>query len=129
KQLRLGQPAVSKTIAQLEERLGVRLLLRSTHGLSPTEAGRNFYDRAKRAIEGADETEGAPRGAGAALSGRVSVCAPVTSRRTRRGEGPLQCAYCPLPRSSSQKNRKIQERCTRFLPFLSAALKQEPTFL
>ena len=33
KQLRIGQPAVSKTIAQLEDRLGVRLLLRSTHGL------------------------------------------------------------------------------------------------
>ncbi len=42
-QLRVGQPAVSKTIAQLEDRLGVRLFLRSTHGLAPTEAGRNFY--------------------------------------------------------------------------------------
>jgi len=81
KQLRLGQPAVSKTIAQLEERLGVRLLLRSTHGLSPTEAGRNFYDRAKRAIEEADEAEVAARGAGAALSGRLRVCAPVTFAR------------------------------------------------
>ena len=30
KRLKLGQPAVSKSIAQLEERLGVRLLLRST---------------------------------------------------------------------------------------------------
>jgi DNA-binding transcriptional LysR family regulator len=36
KQLHIGQPAVSKAIAQLEDRLGVRvLLLRSTHGLSP----------------------------------------------------------------------------------------------
>lgn len=42
KQLHVGQPAVSKTIAQLEDRLGVRLLLRSTHGLRATEAGRNF---------------------------------------------------------------------------------------
>jgi hypothetical protein len=57
KQLRLGQIAVSKTIAQLEERLGVRLLLRSTHGLTLTEAGRNFYERAKRSIEEADEAE------------------------------------------------------------------------
>ena len=39
RQLRIGQPAVSKTIAQLEERLGVRLLLRSSHGLTQTEAG------------------------------------------------------------------------------------------
>jgi DNA-binding transcriptional LysR family regulator len=43
KQLRVGQSAASKTIAQLEDRLGVRLLLRSTHGLTLTEAGRNFY--------------------------------------------------------------------------------------
>src|SRR5947208_6207004 len=43
KQLRVGQPAVSKTIAQLEDRLGVRLLMRSTHGLTPTDAGRDFY--------------------------------------------------------------------------------------
>ncbi len=38
--LNVGQPAVSKTVAQMEERLGVRLLMRSTHGLSPTEAAR-----------------------------------------------------------------------------------------
>ena len=71
KQLRIGQPAVSKTIAQLEDWLGVRLLLRSTHRLTPTEAGRNFYDRAKRAIEEADEAELAARGAAATLSGRL----------------------------------------------------------
>src|SRR5437016_6707421 len=69
KQLRVGQPAVSKTIAQLEDRLGVRLLLRSTHGLTPTDAGRDFYERAKRSIEEAEEAELAARGAGATLSG------------------------------------------------------------
>jgi DNA-binding transcriptional LysR family regulator len=77
----VGQPAVSKTIAQLEERLGVRLLLRSTHGLTPTEAGRSYYERARRAIEEADEAEHAARGAGAALTGRLRVCAAVTFSR------------------------------------------------
>jgi DNA-binding transcriptional LysR family regulator len=81
KQLRVGQPAVSKTIAQLEDRLGVRLLLRSTHGLTPTEAGRNFYDRAKRAIEEAEEAELAARGAVAALAGRLRISSPVTFAR------------------------------------------------
>ncbi len=81
KQLRLGQPAVSKTIAQLEDWLGVRLLLRSTHRLTPTEAGRNFYDRAKRAIEEADEAELAARGAAATLSGRLRFCGPLTFTR------------------------------------------------
>jgi DNA-binding transcriptional LysR family regulator len=50
--LRMGQPAVSKAMAQLEDRLGVRLLLRSSRGLATTEAGQNFYERAKRAIGG-----------------------------------------------------------------------------
>jgi DNA-binding transcriptional LysR family regulator len=81
KQLRVGQPAVSKTIAQLEDRLGVRLLLRSTHGLRPTEAGRNFYDRAKRSIEEAEAAELAARGAAARLSGRLRICAAVTFAR------------------------------------------------
>jgi DNA-binding transcriptional LysR family regulator len=81
KQLRVGQPAVSKTIAQLEERLAVRLLLRSTHGLTPTEAGRNFYERAKRSIEEAEEAERAARGAAATLSGRLRICAAVTFAR------------------------------------------------
>ena len=79
KQLRLGQPAVSKTIVQLEDRLGVRLLLRSTHGLTPTEAGRNFYERAKKAIEEADEAELAARGAAATLSGRLASALPSPS--------------------------------------------------
>jgi len=81
KQLRVGQPAVSKTIAQLEDRLGVRLLLRSTHGLTPTEAGQSFYERAKRSIEEAEEAELAARGAAAALRGRLRISAPVTLGR------------------------------------------------
>lgn len=81
KQLRVGQPAVSKAIAQLEDRLGVRLLLRSTHVLTPTEAGYSFYDRAKRAIEEADEADLAARGAGAALSGSLRVCGPLSFTR------------------------------------------------
>jgi DNA-binding transcriptional LysR family regulator len=80
-QLRVGQPAVSKTIAQLEDRLAVRLLLRSTHGLTPTEAGRNFYVGAKRSIEEAEEAELAARGAAATLSGRLRICAAVTFAR------------------------------------------------
>src|ERR1700752_2238725 len=73
KQLRLGQSAISKTIAQLEDRLGVRLWLRSTHGLTPTEAGRNFYQRAKRTIEEAEQAEAAARGDATTLQGRLRV--------------------------------------------------------
>jgi DNA-binding transcriptional LysR family regulator len=76
-QMSVGQPAVSKAIAQLEEWLGVRLLLRSTRSLTPTEAGTNFYVRAKRSIEEAEEAVLAARGAGAALSGKLRIAASV----------------------------------------------------
>ena len=81
KRLRIGQPAVSKTVAQLEGRLGVRLLARTTRGLSPTEAGWNFYERAKRAIDEANEAELAARGADTNLSGRLCIGAAVTFAR------------------------------------------------
>ncbi|MGY3452011.1 LysR family transcriptional regulator [Bradyrhizobium sp. USDA 4353] len=79
--LNVGQPAVSKTIAQLEDRLQVSLLIRSTHGLTPTEAGQRFYEGAKAAIQEADEAELAARGAGAGLSGCLRVSAATTFAR------------------------------------------------
>lgn len=81
RQLNVGQPAVSKTIAQLENRLQVSLLIRSTHRLTPTEAGQRFYERARTAIEAAHEAELAARGAGAGLSGRLRVSAAITFAR------------------------------------------------
>lgn len=81
KRLNVGQPAISKTVAQLENRLGVKLLIRSTRGLTPTEAGLHFYERARRSIDEADEAELAARGAGVGLTGKLRVCAPVTFAR------------------------------------------------
>ncbi|MNI04643.1 HTH-type transcriptional regulator DmlR [compost metagenome] len=81
RRLNIGQPAVSKTIAQLESRLAVRLLLRSTRGLTPTEAGLAFFERAKRAIEEADEADNAARGAASGLTGNLRICAAVTFGR------------------------------------------------
>ncbi|MFG1287958.1 LysR family transcriptional regulator [Xanthobacter versatilis] len=81
RQIGVGQPAISKTIAQLEERLQVRLLVRSTHSLAPTDAGVRFYERARAAIREADEAELEARGAGAGLSGRLRVSAATTFAR------------------------------------------------
>lgn len=77
----IGQPAVSKAISQLEEWLGVRLLLRSTRSLTPTEAGLSFYQHAKRAVEDADEAVRAARGSASGLDGRLRVSAPVCFAR------------------------------------------------
>lgn len=79
--LGVGQPAVSKAVAILEDRLGVRLLVRSTRQLRPTVAGQAFYERALRVLYEADEAESAARGLGAGLEGRLRVCVPVTFAR------------------------------------------------
>ncbi|CAM2156966.1 LysR family transcriptional regulator, regulator for bpeEF and oprC [Pararobbsia alpina] len=77
----MGQPAVSKAIAQLEEWLGVKLLLRSTRALTTTEAGRGFYQRALRAVEEADEAVRAARGTASDLKGKLRVSAAVCFAR------------------------------------------------
>jgi DNA-binding transcriptional LysR family regulator len=76
--LNVGQPAVSKLVAQLEDRLGVKLLVRSTRGLTATEAGLKYYQGARRSIEEAEEAELAARGASRGLTGRLRISAAVT---------------------------------------------------
>jgi DNA-binding transcriptional LysR family regulator len=52
--LHLTQPVVSRTLRQLEDHLGVRLIDRSTHHLGLTAAGHSFRIRAASAVAAAD---------------------------------------------------------------------------
>ena len=79
--LNVGQPAVSKAVAQLEQRLNVRLLVRTTRGLRPTEAGQRFFARARVAVEETDEAERAARDESQGFSGRLRVSAATTFAR------------------------------------------------
>src|ERR1700677_4249240 len=74
---RIGQPAVSKAVVQLEQWLDVSLLLRSTRSVVPTEAGQIFYERAKRTIEEADEAVMAAQGSANGLSGKLRVSTSI----------------------------------------------------
>jgi DNA-binding transcriptional LysR family regulator len=80
-EMTLGQPAISKAVANLERRLGARLLLRTTRKLIPTESGRAFYEQAKLAIEQAERAEAIARESQTGLSGRLRVSAPITFAR------------------------------------------------
>lgn len=67
--LKITKSAVSKRIAQLENRLGTRLLHRTTRTLALTESGERYFDFAKQALIAAENAEhavvqlqGAPRG-------------------------------------------------------------------
>lgn len=79
--LGIGQPAVSKLIAGLEDWLQVRLLVRSTRRLTATEAGQIYYEHARRALDEAREAESLARGSASGLEGRLRICAPVTFAR------------------------------------------------
>lgn len=53
----ITQPTATKAVATMEQRLGARLLHRSTRGVTPTEVGALFYDKCKliaREVEEAD---------------------------------------------------------------------------
>jgi LysR family transcriptional regulator for bpeEF and oprC len=50
----IGQPAVSKHVAALEEHLGVQLLLRSTTSVRLTDAGQEFYESMVRVLDELD---------------------------------------------------------------------------
>jgi DNA-binding transcriptional LysR family regulator len=51
----MSKAAVSRHVGELEKRLGVRLLQRTTRRLSLTEEGRMFFERAKELLESIDE--------------------------------------------------------------------------
>ena len=58
----LSQPSVSRTVASLETRLGVKLLLRTTRRVTPTDAGAVYLERARRILCELDEAAHAARG-------------------------------------------------------------------
>ncbi|WP_111163896.1 LysR family transcriptional regulator [Rhizobium tubonense] len=54
KSLKVGQSALSKTIAHLERELGAPLCLRSKRQLPPTEPGKVFYEHGVKVVEDAE---------------------------------------------------------------------------
>ena len=77
---RLGwsKSVVSRRLAELEERLGARLLNRSTRRLSLTEAGRAYYDRCVRILADIEETEASVASLHAEPRGQLSINAPMS---------------------------------------------------
>jgi len=62
RELRVSQPSVSRMIASLEARLGVKVLLRTTRRVTPTDAGSVLLERARQILGDLDEAENAARG-------------------------------------------------------------------
>jgi len=74
----LGQSAsaVTRLVAGLEDRLGVRLLHRTTRTVAPTEAGLRYLERARAILASLAEADEVARAERAAVSGRLALAAP-----------------------------------------------------
>lgn len=78
RQLGLSKSSVSKQVGRLEDRLGVRLLNRTTRRLSLTEAGATFYAACRRVLDEAEGAERAVSSLSAAPRGLLKLNAPMS---------------------------------------------------
>ena len=74
----LSKAAVSRHVAELEARLGVRLLHRTTRRLSLTDDGQRFHARAAELVAGLEELEAETASTGGEAIGRLRINAPLT---------------------------------------------------
>jgi DNA-binding transcriptional LysR family regulator len=91
RKLRLSPSAVTRLVAALEERLGARLLQRTTRSVALTDAGTRYLERARRILADVEEAELATEGERTRPSGRLVVSAPVGFGRLH--VSPVMAAY------------------------------------
>ena len=91
RKLGLSPPAVTRLIASLEERLGTRLLQRTTRKVALTDAGARYLERARRILADIEEAELAAESERTRPTGRLVVSAPVGFGRLH--VSPVMSAY------------------------------------
>jgi len=77
RRLGMSPPAVTRAVASLEDRLGIKLLNRTTRLVRATDAGLRYLEHARRIIAEADEADEAAAGVNAEPRGQLAVTAPV----------------------------------------------------
>lgn len=77
RRLDLSPPAVTRAIAALEDRLGVKLFNRTTRYVRVTDAGQRYLEDARRIIAEVDEADEAVAGINAEPKGHLAVTAPI----------------------------------------------------
>lgn len=82
RRLDLSPAAVTRAIAALEEKLGVKLLLRTTRNVRLTEAGRRYLDDSRAILSSIEEANETAAGVNSAPKGNLSVTSPVLFGKT-----------------------------------------------
>jgi DNA-binding transcriptional LysR family regulator len=77
RKLGLSPSAVTRLVAALEQRLGARLLQRTTRSVTLTDVGTRYLERAKRILADVEEAESSAEGERTRPSGRLVVSAPI----------------------------------------------------
>lgn len=77
RRLGMSPPAVTRAIATLEERLGVKLLTRTTRWVRTTSAGMRYLASSKQILQAADEADEIAAGALIDPQGELTLTAPV----------------------------------------------------
>jgi DNA-binding transcriptional LysR family regulator len=91
RKLGLSPSGVTRLIAALENRLGARLLQRTTRSVTLTDVGARYLERIRRILADVEEAEGAAEGERTRPSGRLVVSAPVGFGRLH--VSPVMSAY------------------------------------
>src|SRR5260370_41111971 len=91
RKLGLCPSGVTRLIAALGDRLGARLLQRTTRQVALTDVGARYLERARRILADVEEAEGAAEGERTRPSGRLVVSAPVGFGRLH--VSPMMSAY------------------------------------
>lgn len=81
REMGLSTAVISKRIRRLEERLGVRLLQRTTRQITLTEAGQGLYERAVAILASVEEAEAWVARGSAVVRGVLKVSAPTSFGR------------------------------------------------
>ena len=77
RELAMSPPAVTRAISALEERIGTRLLLRTTRSVRLTESGERYLLDCRRILADLEEAEDAAVGSHAAPRGELRITAPL----------------------------------------------------
>ena len=77
RKLGMSPPAVTRAISTLEDKLGVRLLTRTTRVVRLTEAGVRYLEDSRRIMTEVDEADESAAGISATPRGQLYVTAPV----------------------------------------------------
>jgi DNA-binding transcriptional LysR family regulator len=91
RKLGLSPSGVTRLVAALEDRLGARLLQRTTRSVTLTDAGVRYLERIRRILADVEEAEGSVQDERARPSGRLVVSAPIGFGRLH--VSPVMSAY------------------------------------